>query len=335
MAIQARKAQRFQVKIKMALIGPSGAGKTYSALRVANGIGGRTLLLNTEGDRGYLYADQFDYDIVDLQAPYTPERYIEIIEFAEREKYDVLIIDSGSHEWSGRGGLLDVLDNLPGNSSFNKWGKLTPRHNAFVDKILYSKLHVITCLRGKDRYVLEENEKGKQAPKKVGLGAEQRDNYEYEMMLSLMIDQQNHVATAVKDNTGLFSNRYEVLSESHGRELKEWSESGVSAPPSPAPQPAPQQQRQQTAQPPAQSQQSQKPPENAINYLQAINTAGRGCGITTPRALKDVFLQVTGNETLANRNQADYEKVLAYLQSDAAKMAAPAGQQTTIPEFPA
>jgi hypothetical protein len=226
MEIQAKKAVKHQVKVKIAFIGPSGSGKTYSALKVAKGFGNRTLLLNTEGDRGYLYASLFEYDIVDLEPPFTPERYVEIINYAEQEEYDTLIIDSGSHEWSGRGGLLEVQGSMTGNS-YTNWAKITPRHNVFVDKLLYCKIHTIVCLRGKDVYVMTENDKGKQAPKKEGLGAEQRANFEYEMMATLMIDQKNHVATPMKDNTGLFENRYEMLSEEHGKLLKQWAENGI------------------------------------------------------------------------------------------------------------
>jgi len=226
MAIQAKKAVKYQIKVKIALMGPSGSGKTYSALRLAGGMGPRTLLGNTEADRGYLYADIFNYDIWSLTAPYTPESYIELIDYAEKEGYDTLIIDSGTHEWSGRGGLLEVHGNMPGNS-YTNWAKITPRHNAFVDKILYSKVNIIVCLRGKDVYVMTENEKGRQAPKKEGLGADMRANFEYEMMATLMIDQQSHVAMAMKDNTKLFENRFEVLTEDHGRLLMQWANNGV------------------------------------------------------------------------------------------------------------
>jgi hypothetical protein len=229
MALQAKKAVRKQLKIKIALIGPSGAGKTYSALKLAKGFGGKTLLGNTEGDRGYIYADEFEYDIVDIEAPFTPEKFIELIDYAEQNGYNTLIIDSGTHEWSGRGGLLETHDKMPGNS-YTNWAKITPRHNAFVDRQLYSKCHIISCLRGKDQYVLEENEKGKQAPKKVGLGADQRANYEYEMMATLMIEQQTHQFTAVKDNTHLFENRYDVLNEKDGINLIKWAESGADVP---------------------------------------------------------------------------------------------------------
>jgi len=229
MQFQAKKAIRKQLKVKIALIGPSGSGKTYSALKLAKGFGGNILLGNTEGDRGYIYADEFEYDIVDLQPPFTPEQFIELINYAEKNGYNTLIIDSGTHEWSGRGGMLEMHSKIPGNS-YVAWSKLTPRHNDFVDRQLYSKCHIINCLRGKDQYVLEENEKGKQAPKKVGLGADQRANYEYEMMAALMIDQQTHTFTAVKDNTHLFENRFEVLTVKDGENLLAWAESGIEVP---------------------------------------------------------------------------------------------------------
>lgn len=227
MAIQAKKAVKHQVKVKIAFIGPSGAGKTFSALRVAKGFGNKTLLLNTEGDRGYLYASIFEYDIVDIEPPYTVDKYIEVVKYAEENGYDTLIIDSASHEWSGRGGLLELHEKANGSNGYVNWKSLTPKHNEFIDSILRCRVNVISCLRGKDQYVLEVNDKGKQAPKKVGLGAEQRANYEYEMMLTLMIDQKSHVATAMKDNTGIFIDRYDVLTEEHGKLLKDWAENGI------------------------------------------------------------------------------------------------------------
>jgi hypothetical protein len=226
MNFQAKKAVRKQLKIKIALIGPSGSGKTYSALKLAKGFGGKTLLGNTEGDRGYIYADEFEYDIVDLNPPFTPEMFMQLIDYAEQNSYNTLIIDSGTHEWSGRGGMLETHSKIPGNS-YVAWGKITPRHNDFVDKQLYSKCHIINCLRGKDQYILSENEKGKQEPKKIGLGADQRANYEYEMMAALMIDQQTHTFIAVKDNTHLFENRFDVLTEKDGEDLLKWAESGI------------------------------------------------------------------------------------------------------------
>jgi adenylate kinase family enzyme len=294
MAIQARKAERRQVKAKVALIGPSGAGKTYSALRLAKGFGGRTLLCNTEGDRGYLYADEFEYDIVDLTPPYSPERYIEVMEYAEKEGYSTLIVDSGSHEWAGRGGILETLDNMPGNSSFAKWKILTPRHNAFIDKMLYSRVHIINCLRAKDQYVVEENEKGKQQPKKVGVGAQQRDNYEYEFMVTLLIDQQSHIPTAMKDNTHRFEQRYEKLTEEDGKFLREWAELGVSAPAAPRPAPNPP----VAAAPPAPA--PATPPKQDDLPLNGMDKACHSCGIAIDDAVEGYSKRVYGQPLCRN-----------------------------------
>jgi hypothetical protein len=228
LAIQAKKAIRRKLNIKMALISPSGGGKTYSSLRLCKGMGGKTLLVNTEGDRGYIYADEFDYDIADIEAPFTPEKFIEAIEYGEKEKYDNIIIDSASHEWSGKGGLLEVHSSMPGNS-YTNWAKITPRHNKFIDAQLYCKANIISCLRGKDTYVLEEKN-GKQVPQKVGLGADQRAGYEYECMLTLMISQDNHVANPMKDNTHIFDGKYEVLCEEHGELLRKWADTGEDKP---------------------------------------------------------------------------------------------------------
>ncbi len=220
------KAERKKIKLKIALIGSSGAGKSYSSLQIAKGLGGKTAYVDTEGGRGELYADKFDYDIMELEAPFTPERYIEAIREAENAGYDNLIIDSASHEWIGRGGCLEIADKIQGINDFTKWAKVTPRHNNFIDAIVRAKLNVIFTLRGKDEYVMEQNEKGKMMPKKVGLGAEQRKGLEYECIVAFNLEQDTHMATATKDNTGLFNGIYDIITAETGKKLKDWAESG-------------------------------------------------------------------------------------------------------------
>ena len=230
MAFMAKRAERKQLKLRVALIGPSGAGKTYSALRLASGItganGGKIALIDTENRRGEYYADEFTYDVISFDPPFSPERYIEAITYAEKAGYSVVIIDSASHEWMGAGGIMDTLDHIPGTNSYTKWAVLTPRHNAFIDKIVRSSVHIITCLRGKDEYVLETNDKGKQVPKKVGVGAQMRDGLEYECTVSLLIDQDKHTFSTMKDNTHIFDGRWDVLTEKDGVALESWASKG-------------------------------------------------------------------------------------------------------------
>lgn len=222
-----QKAKKEKIYLKVLLAGASGSGKSYSALKLATGIankmGGRIAAIDTEAGRIRYYANEFDFDDLQLSEPYTPEKYIEAITQAVDGGYSVLIIDSITHEWNY---ILDQVDKIPGTNSYTKWGKLTPRHNKFTEKMIQSPINIIATVRGKDAYVLEQDKNGKQVPKKVGLGYTQRDGLEYEYTVTFNIDQTNHVATAQKDNTHLFENKYEMLTEKDGEALYEWANSG-------------------------------------------------------------------------------------------------------------
>ena len=222
-----QKAKKEKIYLKILLAGASGSGKSYSALKLATGIankmGGRIAAIDTEAGRIRYYANEFDFDDLQLSEPYTPEKYIEAITQAVDGGYSVLIIDSITHEWNY---ILDQVDKIPGTNSYTKWGKLTPRHNKFTEKMIQSPINIIATVRGKDAYVLEQDKNGKQVPKKVGLGYTQRDGLEYEYTVTFNIDQTNHVATVQKDNTHLFENKYEMLTEKDGEALYEWANSG-------------------------------------------------------------------------------------------------------------
>lgn len=231
---QFRKAERRKLLVRTAIMGPSGSGKTLGALRLATGIaskiegGGRIAMIDTENGSAEHYASDFTFETLDLTPPFTPERYIEAMEAAEEAGYHVLIVDSTSHEWMGPGGILDTLDKMSDSNQFAKWRVLTPRHNKFVDKQLRSKIHLIATLRGKDEYVLEVNEHGKQVPKKVGVGAQQRSGLEYEYTIVFEVGM-GHYASTTKDRTGLFVHFHDHLTEQTGVQLMEWADSGEEA----------------------------------------------------------------------------------------------------------
>lgn len=235
MDFQIKKAKREKIYAKIALMAPSGGGKTYSALRLATGMAqeieketgkkAKILMGNTEQKRGYYYANEFEYDIVDIEAPHEPEKYVDFINFAVQNGYDILIIDSSSHEWEGKGGCLELQQKAGG--TYQSWGKVTPRHNKFIEAIADSPIHLICTMRGKDQYEVEKADNGKTTVKKLGVGAKQRDGFEYEFTCTFAIDQKTNMAEPQKDNTHIFENENATkLTEEHGKRIIQWANSG-------------------------------------------------------------------------------------------------------------
>lgn len=229
-----RKAERRHAKLRLALVGPTGSGKTYSALQLAFGLGGKVGLIDTENGSGDLYADVGDYDIIQLEAPYTVQKYRDAIREFEDSGYGAIIIDSLSHAWVGEGGLLDKQGRIAakGGNSYTAWREVTPDHNRFVEQILRSPAHIIATMRVKTEYVLETNDKGKQVPRKVGLAPVQRDGLEYEFTVVLDIEA-SHVATAGKDRTRLFDGWADRISPETGKKLLAWLNMGTEPEPPP------------------------------------------------------------------------------------------------------
>lgn len=232
-----QKAVREKIAVKIALMGPSGSGKSYSALRLATGMleemkktntlddtNGRILFANTEGSRGRYYANEFDYDIVDLVPPYAPEQFTELINYAVEEKYAILIIDSTSAEWEGKGGCLELQQQAGGR--YQDWKLITPRHDKFIDTMQYSPIHIIATMKGKDQYEVDKDERGRTAVKKLGVGAKQRDGFEYYFTTTFNIDVTSHMAKCEKDNTHIFENEGStILTEDFGERIIKWANS--------------------------------------------------------------------------------------------------------------
>jgi len=217
-------AQRKRAKIKMGLQGPSGSGKSFSALQIAKGLCLKwesVAVIDTENGSSELYSHLGPYQVLQLTAPFTPERYIEAIATCESAGVQVIIIDSITHEWEA---LLEHHASMQGNS-FSNWSKITPRHNAFVQKILQSPVHIICTMRTKQDYILNEKN-GKMVPEKVGLKSVQRDGFDYELTVMFDLDIKNN-AVASKDRTGLFFGKPECkLSEMTGELIRNWCNAG-------------------------------------------------------------------------------------------------------------
>ena len=234
------KATREKIAVKIALMSPSGGGKSYGALRLAtgmvdemkktntlNGTNGKILFANTEGPRGRYYADEFNYDIVDLEPPYNPELFIDLINYAVDEKYSILIIDSSSAEWEGRGGCLELQQQAGGK--YQDWKFVSPRHEKFIDTLAYSPIHVIATMKGKDQYEVEKDDRGRVSVKKLGVGAAQRNGFEFYFTTTFNIDRDSHMAKCEKDNTHIFEKSgATILDESYGAKIIQWANSGES-----------------------------------------------------------------------------------------------------------
>ena len=219
------KATRKQIKLKLAITGAAGSGKTYSALRLAHGLGQKVALIDTENGSASLYSDKFNFDTLDMKPPYTHEKFIAAITDAEAAGYDVLVIDSASHFWEG---ILDYKSKLDarGGNSYTNWNDAGQKFKGILDSVLQSKLHVICCMRSKMDYVQEKDDRGKTTIRKVGLAPIMRDNISYEFTTVWDVDQA-HQAQSNKDRTGLFGDTVEQITEAHGKRLLKWLEGGA------------------------------------------------------------------------------------------------------------
>lgn len=226
--MELRKAERKQAKIKMGLQGPSGSGKTYSALLIGYGLSNdwsKVVVIDTENHSADLYAHLGNYKVLNLTNPFNPERYMQALEACEEAGVEVIIMDSISQEWEGQGGILDIHGSMTGNS-FTNWNRVTPRHNAFVQKMLQSPCHLIATIRSKQDYVLSEKN-GKYVPEKVGLKGVTREGLDYEFTVVLELDIK-HNATSSKDRTGMFMDKPPwVITSDTGRRIMEWCQAGV------------------------------------------------------------------------------------------------------------
>lgn len=223
MELTLRTAERKQAKIKLGLQGPSGSGKTYSALLLAYGLcndWSKISVIDTENHSADLYAHLGQFNVLNLSEPFMPENYIKAIEACEKAMMQVIIIDSISQEWEGSGGIIETHSKMTGNS-FTNWNVITPRHNAFVQKILQSPCHVLSTIRCKQDYVLSEKN-GRYVPEKVGLKGVTRDGMDYEFTLVFDLDIK-HQAKASKDRTGLFMDGLPlIIKPETGKRILDW-----------------------------------------------------------------------------------------------------------------
>lgn len=229
-----KRATRRAVRLKLAIQGPSGSGKSLGALALAAGLaeGGKVAVIDTENGSASLYGDRYVFDTLDLSPPYLTKKYLDAIEQAVEGGYKVLVIDSISHQWDGDGGILqrkDEADTRPNTNHWTNWGPFTKEHNRFRATLLSAPLHIIATMRSKMAYTQSEGTGGKKKIEKLGLQPLQREGMEYEFAVTWDVGM-DHMAAGSKDRTGLFGEPCDLTNKNVAKRLLEW----LASAPSPA-----------------------------------------------------------------------------------------------------
>lgn len=230
-----KPAVKHRVPLRIGLLGPPGSGKTYTALQLAKHLGAKKIaVLDTERGSASLYSNVVPFDTCELES-FEVQKYLDAIDFAAKHGYDALIIDSLSHAWAGKGGMLEFVDAVAKRqrnpNSYTAWREATPLHNQLVDAMLGYPGHVLATMRTKVEYVLEEDGRGKKVPRKIGLAPVQREGLDYEFSIVMEMDHEN---TGVVTKTRCSALRNAVI-PMPGRQMAEtilaWLNDGAPAEP--------------------------------------------------------------------------------------------------------
>jgi len=223
-----KKATKEQCKLRLAMFGVSGSGKTYSALRIAKGLAGKEgkiAVIDTERKSASKYSDRFQFDVADIEKP-TINNIKMVIENAKG--YDVLIIDSMTHVWLE---LLQEVDQIArtkfGGNTWSAWSEGTPKQMSLINALLSFPGHIIANMRVETNWTTVTNEKGKVVPVRVGEAPKQGKGIEYEFDMLMQISQE-HTALIIKDRTGKYQDQIiELPDEKFGEELANWLTEGT------------------------------------------------------------------------------------------------------------
>jgi hypothetical protein len=222
------KSNKKKSKVRISIAGASGSGKSYSSILLAYGLCNdfsKICVIDSEHFSASLYSSLGEFNVINLDPPFHPDRYIEAIKLAESSGMEVLVLDTASHVWSGKGGCLELHEKettkmkIP--NSFTAWNAVTPLYQRFIDTIVSSPCHIISTLRSKTEYVLAERN-GRLAPQKVGMAPMMRDGFEFEQSICLELDQ-NHKAFCTKDRTGLLQDKESfIITPEIGKKINVW-----------------------------------------------------------------------------------------------------------------
>jgi len=225
-------ATRTSTKARVALCGPSGSGKTWTALTLAHALGDNIAVVDTERGSASKYAGVNGWKFSTV-APgsFSPEALTGLLAEAGQEGFDVLVLDSWSHYWMGVDGMLEQVDRRARNgNNFSGWKEVRPEERRMIDALISYPGHVIATLRVKTEYVIEENERGKKVPRKIGLKPEQREGIEYEFDLVGDMDHENTLTVSKSRIPALTHAVIQQPDAELGKAIRSWLEDGESVP---------------------------------------------------------------------------------------------------------
>lgn len=232
------RAQKQAVKARIIFTGTAGGGTFEAALNVALGLTqGKIAVLDTEHGMTNLHSGLGAFDVLDLTGPYTTDKFIAAVEAAEKEGYDVLIINTLSQAWAGEGGILEQVGKLTAakGSKNGVWDTVQPLHDEMMNRIRRSSLHILVILQCKTEYLVPD-QPGGVAPKKIGLTPVQKDGMDYGFHAGFYIEENSRVGTCSADHTGLFGGAFaEIMTKDHGAKLRAWADNSVVAKDAPKP----------------------------------------------------------------------------------------------------
>lgn len=246
-----QKAVKGQGKLRLAIEGPAGSGKTYSALAIASGIGKRVALIDTENASSTHYADKFGFDVLAL-TDYHPNKYVEAIKMAESEGYDVIVVDSLTHAWSSETGAIALKDNVArrtGND-YTAWRDVSPLWDKLITAIVGCKSHIICTMRSKMEYAMDKDDKGKTTVRKVGMAPVVRQGVEYEFDVVGDMDIDHNFVVSKTRCDALDNKVFNRPGKEVAEILVNWLNTGE--PPKPKPEPRPEPAKQPQEHPPEQ-----------------------------------------------------------------------------------
>lgn len=201
MSYEFRPAVREEVVLLIGLIGASGSGKTYSAMRLASGMvekGKRFAVIDTEARRSLHYADMFNFDMAELKPPFRPSFYADAIQSADKAGYKVIVVDSVSHEWAGESGILDwqeeELTRMAGDDyrkrescKMASWIKPKMGHKQMIQRLLQVKANIILCFRAEEKIGMEKDSNGKMVIAPKGWQPICEKSLPYELTVSFLL----------------------------------------------------------------------------------------------------------------------------------------------------